>query len=98
MYICRAYQKCKVSKIYMGKPHTQQIAVMDKIHIPISEAVSEEKQPLKWSIHVGGKDYDWWSFLQAVNEKIDDLTSSQDKKLGYFFCKAKDGRSEKDDK
>lgn len=60
-------------------------------YIPISQAVDENtKQPMGWSIHVGGKDYDWWSFLQAINEKIGELTNSQDKKLGYFFCKAKD--------
>lgn len=60
-------------------------------YIPISQAVDENtKQPMGWSIHVGGKDYDWWSFLQAINEKIGGLTNSQDKKLGYFFCKAKD--------
>jgi hypothetical protein len=60
-------------------------------YIPISQAVDENtKQPMGWSIHVAGKDYDWWSFLQAINEKIGGLTNSQDKKLGYFFCKAKD--------
>lgn len=62
-------------------------------YIPISEAVSEDTGlPLKWSIHVGKKDYDWWSFLQEINRRIDDLTHSQDKKLGYFFCKAGDGK------
>jgi hypothetical protein len=61
--------------------------------IPISEAISEDtKQPLKWTIHVGNKDYDWWSFLQAINRRIGDMTNSQDKKLGYFFCKADDGK------
>ena len=61
-------------------------------YIPISEATDEKtKQPLGWSIHVGNKDYDWWSFLQAINDKIGGLTNSQDKKLGYFFCKAKNG-------
>ena len=61
-------------------------------YIPISEATDEKtKQPLGWSIHVGNKDYDWWSFLQAINDKIGGLTNSQDKKLGYFFCKANNG-------
>ena len=66
-------------------------------YIPISQAVDENtKQPMGWSIHVGGKDYDWWSFLQAINEKIGGLTNSQDKKLGYFFCKAKDRKIDAD--
>lgn len=60
-------------------------------YVPISEAV-ENNVPLGWKIHVDGKDYDWWSFLQAINKEIGDLTNSQDKKLGYFFCKAKDGK------
>lgn len=60
-------------------------------YVPISEAVDQNtKQPLKYKIHIDGKDYDWWSFLQAINEQIGMLTNSQDKKMGYFFCKAKD--------
>lgn len=44
-----------------------------------------------WKIEAGGKKYDWWAFLTKVNAIIQDLTLSDDKKLGYFFCKAKDG-------
>ena len=29
----------------------------------------------------------WWEFVKAINEKIAVATSSDDKKLGYFFCK-----------
>lgn len=62
-------------------------------YVPISEAVdSDTSIPLGWKIHVGGKVYDWWAFLQAINKEIGNLTNSQDKKLGYFFCKAKDGK------
>lgn len=61
-------------------------------YIPISEAVcGKDKQPLGWKIYVGGKYYDWWKFLEAINKEIGNLTNSQDKKLGYFFCKAKNG-------
>ena len=46
-----------------------------------------------WVIEVkdenGTKKYDWWEFIKKINAEIDDLTSSEDKKLGYFFCKAK---------
>lgn len=43
-----------------------------------------------WKIEVNGKRYGWWSFLEKINEKIGTTTSSEDKKLGYFFCKADD--------
>lgn len=45
-----------------------------------------------WKIQIGGVDgveYDWWTFLEEVNQIINTLTSSEDKKLGYFFAKAK---------
>lgn len=30
----------------------------------------------------------WWKFVQKINEIIASMTSSADKQLGYFFCKA----------
>ncbi|MBR6263634.1 MAG: AAA family ATPase [Prevotella sp.] len=42
-----------------------------------------------WQIEANGKRYDWWQFLQKMNDKIGSTTNSEDKKLGYFFCKAK---------
>lgn len=44
-----------------------------------------------WKIEANGKRYDWWNFLERVNKLIGDTTSSEDKKLGYFFCKTTDG-------
>ena len=44
-----------------------------------------------WKIAANGKRYDWWQFLQKMNDKIGSATNSEDKKLGYFFCKAKNG-------
>ena len=44
-----------------------------------------------WQIKADGKRYDWWQFVDAMNDKIGTATYSEDKKLGYFFCKAKDG-------
>lgn len=41
-----------------------------------------------WKITADGNLYDWWTFLQKINDKIGSLTNSEDKKLGYFFCKA----------
>lgn len=41
-----------------------------------------------WKIKTDGNFYDWWTFLEKINEKVGSLTNSEDKKLGYFFCKA----------
>lgn len=41
--------------------------------------------------------YDWWDFLDKVNTAIGNATSSEDKKLGYFFCKADKKAKETDD-
>jgi len=40
---------------------------------------------------VNGKLYDWWQFVEKINAEINEQTKSEDKKLGYFFCKAQDG-------
>lgn len=40
-----------------------------------------------YKIKCGDEVCDWWIFVQAVNDKIAEETSSDDKKLGYFFCK-----------
>lgn len=38
-----------------------------------------------------GNEYDWWDFLMAINAKIEGGDIQQeDKKLGYFFVKAKE--------
>ena len=42
-----------------------------------------------WKIEANGKRYDWWQFLQKINDRIGTTTNSEDKKLGYYFCKAK---------
>lgn len=43
-----------------------------------------------WKIVVDGKNYSWSSFLDKINDEIDTTTSSEDKQLGFFFCKADD--------
>ena len=40
---------------------------------------------------MNGCKYDWWQFLSAINDRVYEATYSEYKKLGYFFCKAKDG-------
>ncbi len=44
-----------------------------------------------YRIDVNGNSYDWWSFLEKVNVIVEEMTSSEDKQLGYFFCKAENG-------
>lgn len=41
-----------------------------------------------WRIAVNNDGYDWWEFIEKINEQIGSTTNSEDKKLGYFFCKA----------
>ena len=57
----------------------------DWSYMPISDAKKG------YVIDVAGSLYDWWQFLEEINKKIENTTNSEDKKLGYFFCKAKDG-------
>lgn len=40
-----------------------------------------------WTIHFGDEACDWWEFIKQMNRIIAKETSSDDKKLGYFFCK-----------
>lgn len=57
----------------------------DWTYMPISNTEKD------WIIEVDGSKYDWWQFLEKINEKIGSTTNFEDKKLGYFFCKAQDG-------
>ena len=41
-----------------------------------------------YKIKIGEEEQDWWAFIQKINEIIASMTSSADKQLGYFFCKA----------
>lgn len=54
-------------------------------YVPISNAGKN------WVIEVNGAKYDWWKFLVAINDKVYHASYSEDKKLGYFFCKANNG-------
>ena len=55
-------------------------------YIPISKATDAD-----YKIIVNGKVYDWWTFVTKINDEIEELTKSEDKKLGYFFCKSYNG-------
>ena len=58
----------------------------DWVYIPIADAKKN------YVIEIDNDQYDWWNFLEAINAIIENTTHSEDKKLGYFFAKAKDGR------
>ncbi|MDO4497805.1 MAG: AAA family ATPase [Bacteroidales bacterium] len=54
-------------------------------YMPISDANQN------WVIKANGNEYDWWEFICAINSKIEGGEIQQeDKKLGYFFAKAKE--------
>ena len=57
----------------------------DWVYMPIADAKKN------YVIEIDNDQYDWWSFLEAINAIIESTTHSEDKKLGYFFAKAKDG-------
>ena len=56
----------------------------DWIYIPIKQ------HDEGYRIKIDTVTYDWWGFLEKINQVIGDTTSSEDKKLGYFFVKAED--------
>ena len=56
--------------------------------IPISKPT--EAGWVDRKILVGGKKFDWWDFIDIINEWILNTTKSEDKQLGYFFVKAPD--------
>ena len=56
-------------------------------YVPITQG-RDKGQLLQWSIVAKNEKYDWWSFLEVMNKRVAEITSSEDKKLGFFFCKA----------
>lgn len=64
-------------------------------YIKIKEGKDENGNKLDWKIDVKideeGNLLPWWDFIQKINEIIASMTSSADKQLGYFFCKADKG-------
>lgn len=60
-------------------------------YMPIDRGYDANGQEIKWAIEGLTKKYDWWSFLDKINAQIGEATQSEDKKLGFFFCKASDG-------
>lgn len=61
-------------------------------YMPIIEGINDNEESLDWKIKLDDTYYniDWWSFLKRINNVISDLTTSEDKQLGYFFCQPND--------
>lgn len=58
---------------------------------PIVKGRDNSGKELDWKIKIGQNVCAWWDFLEKINAVIGTMTSSADKKLGFFFCKAEDG-------
>ncbi len=57
-------------------------------YIPISKGKDENGNDLNWTIETTATQKDWWKFLNGINTIIESTTHSEDKELGFFFCKA----------
>lgn len=60
-------------------------------YMPISEGRDKNGRSKNWKIESDTQTYSWWSFIQKINDEIYDKTNSEDKKLGYYFCKPTNG-------
>lgn len=58
-------------------------------YVPIAKG-NDKGVELNWLIDIDGERYDWWTFVKTINKHVFDTTNSEDKQLGFFFCKAKD--------
>ena len=69
-------------------------------YVKITNGRNENGELLGWEIDIpvkhNGEEAErnplWWDFLKKINEVIADMTSSADKQMGYFFCKATEGK------
>lgn len=63
-------------------------------YIPICQGKSngedgkQDGELLDWKIETSTEKNSWWDFLRAINGIIESTTHSEDKELGFFFCKA----------
>lgn len=57
-------------------------------YVPIAKG-NDNGVELNWEIAIDSEKYDWWTFIETINKHIFGTTNSEDKQLGFFFCKAK---------
>ena len=62
----------------------------DWTYMPIKEAKDKNYKIVLSDSNI---EYKWWDFISALNNVINDVTNSEDKKLGYFFCKPCDDKN-----
>lgn len=62
----------------------------DWIYVPIDS----ENPDSQFDIIIGDKTYEWSKFLIAANERIKDVSESEDKQMGNFFIKDNIGKDE----
>jgi len=64
-------------------------------YIPIQYSPIDDvtKETIANKINIKGTTYDWGEFIKAVNERIYQLTKSEDKELGYFFVRPDNGKN-----
>lgn len=70
-------------------------------YVRICEGKKEDGTSLNYriSFSIPGEnpvDVSWWEFVKAINSQIESATHSEDKKLGYFFCKPDKKANEED--
>lgn len=76
-------------------------------YVRICEGKKKDGSPLNYRIRftipeTDGKpaetvDEKWWDFVKDINKQIEEATKSEDKKLGFFFCKPDKKAAEADD-
>ena len=101
-YKAEVWEKIKSGEKLALPPNLYIWATMntsDQSLFPIDSAFKRrwdwEYSPIKdcpekdYLLTIGGSTYKWWSFVKAINDRIWCATDSEDKKLGYFFVKAK---------
>ena len=72
-------------------PLNIELEVYKGIDCRVFKGYDENGQEINWAIEGATKKFGWWSFLENINAQIGEATQSEDKKLGFFFCKATDG-------
>ena len=95
-----AFKDIKCGKILTLPPNLSILCTMntsDQSLFPMDSAFKRrwdwQYMPIKdgglgWKIELdeNHEAIDWWDFLKRINKVVADLTTSEDKQLGYFFC------------
>ena len=62
------------------------------VYMPIETEPVKDGQVVKRNIEVNKNRYDWGTFLKEVNNRIFEITQSEDKQLGFWFVKPQKGK------